>query len=101
MPQPLLAEAYRFLFIAALNQSLFTACGARGGGGADGRGPPGDRGAFGSRGVLGPISGLLRIESAMRLRARSISVTVTMTFCCGRTTAAGSFTNVSASWLTW
>ena len=47
------------------------------------------------------ISGLDFIESAMRLRLRSTSMTVTWTFWPTLTTSAASRTNWSASWETW
>ena len=50
--------------------------------------------------VLGPICGAAFIESAMRLRGKSTSVTVTVTFCATFTSSEGSLMKRSDNWLT-
>ena len=87
------------LFSAAVNQS--TGCGFAGGTGRL-KPPPAGRGAAGDVRVplvLAPICGAAFIESAMRLRGKSISVTVTVTRCETFTTSAGSLMKRSDYWL--
>jgi hypothetical protein len=98
LPRPI----YRFLFIAAVNQSLFTAgAGLRGRrarrrGGAR-RDRCGHRCAARARTRPRRAAGRLRSDNRVAAhrerdalaRRDPLSTTVTITFCCGRTTAAG------------